>query len=350
MSAVSELKLSPKAAEVARKILGPAGNGTTVPEKTEGAKVKKQSANAKLQGRYPATTRSVLRKKPADSAVRRNASVDSSCSSESSSSSSAASAMTTESSRRRRRMAKGSVGVSSVKVVPDDGVEMAVPAVSLQMKRCDWITPHSDPLYISFHDQEWGVPVHDDHKLFELLVLSMALAEHTWTSILSKREMFRKLLDDFKPSTIAIFSVETLLSLNNTHGQPLLSEPKLLDIVDNAKQVLKIQEEFGSFSNYCWRFLNHRQMRNGFRYARQVPTKTPKAEYISKDLLRRGFRSVGPTVVYSFMQVSGMVNDHLTTCFRYNGCNTSPNEVNPSCIEAKEADQLTRVLETTRLL
>lgn len=178
----------------------------------------------------------------------------------------------------------------------------------------------TDPLYMSFHDEEWGVPVHDDRKLFELLVFSQALAELSWLAILHMRDIFRKLFDQFDPSSIAQFTEKKLLSLK-VNGNLLLSEPKLRAIVENAKQMLKIQQEFGSFSNYCWRFVNQKPLRNGFRYGRQVPAKTPKAELISKDLMQRGFRCVGPTVVYSFMQVAGIANDHLISCFRYQECN-----------------------------
>ncbi|GAB4839396.1 hypothetical protein Ancab_028920 [Ancistrocladus abbreviatus] len=292
-----------------RKILAPAGNRASFSEETtETTKAKKQSTNAKPQ-RKPAmamtTTRPAVARMPQNS-LRKNASVDSSCSSDSTSS---LSSVSTKSGGSRGRE-KPNNGMNPVKVVPV-GVQISIPVVSSRpIKRCDWITPHSEPLYVSFHDEEWGVPVHDDQKLFELLVLSLALAEHTWISILSKRDIFRKLFDDFNPASIANFSEETLLSLS-TQGKAPLSEPK-------------IQEEFGSFNNYCWRFLNNRPIRNGFRYARQVPVKTPKAELICKDLLRRGFRCVGPTVIYSFMQVSGMVNDHLITCFRYEECNTNP--------------------------
>ncbi|KAL6982792.1 DNA-3-methyladenine glycosylase I [Sarracenia purpurea var. burkii] len=184
-----------------------------------------------------------------------------------------------------------------------------------------------DSLYTAFHDEEWGVPVHDDTKLFELLVLAQALAEFTWPAILNRRNIFRKLFDNFEPSSIAKFTEKRLFSMK-ANGSTLLSEPKLRAVVDNANHILKIQQEFGSFSNYCWSFVNHKPVRNGFRYARQVPVKTPKSELISKDLMRRGFRCVGPCVVYSFMEVAGLVNDHLVTCFRYRECD--------KCVEKDE--------------
>ncbi|EOA36004.1 hypothetical protein CARUB_v100220021mg, partial [Capsella rubella] len=177
------------------------------------------------------------------------------------------------------------------------------------------------PIYVLFHDEEWGVPVRDDDKkLFELLVFSQALAELSWPSILLKRNDFRKLFEEFDPLAISQFTEKRLMSLR-VNGCLILSEQKLRAIVENAKSVLKVKQEFGSFSNYCWRFVNHEPLRNGYRYGRQVPVKSPKAEYISKDMMQRGFRCVGPTVIYSFLQASGIVNDHLTACFRYQECN-----------------------------
>ncbi|GMH23765.1 hypothetical protein Nepgr_025608 [Nepenthes gracilis] len=318
MSIATEIQLPTKSVKDARKILDQDGNGARIQEKTATKQGKKQSANMKKQRKPPARA---MVPEILDPSLRKNASVESPNSSDSHSSSLSAASASRRSSRAR---VKPNRAINSVKVVPC-GPETAIPIISGPIKRCDWITPHSDPLYRSFHDEEWGIPTRSDRKLFEFLVLSVALAEHTWLSILSKRDAFRELFDDFNPSSIANFSEETLLS-RNTHGPALLSEPKLRAIVENAKQMLKIQDEFGSFSNYCRRFLNHRPTLNGFRYAHQVPVKTPKAEFISKDLMRRGFRCAGPTVVYSFMQVSGMVNDHLITCFRYEQCRPNPKE------------------------
>ncbi|XP_019156232.1 PREDICTED: uncharacterized protein LOC109152981 [Ipomoea nil] len=207
------------------------------------------------------------------------------------------------------------------KVVPDGAVAAAMsPMAPVPLKRCDWITPNTEPHYACFHDEEWGVPVHDDAKLIELLVLSQALAELTWPVILDRREALRRLFNSFDPSYVANLDEKKLMIGN---GNRLLSEAKLRAIVENAKQLLKIQSEFGSFSNYCWRFVNHQPLRGRFQYARQIPAKTPKSEFISKDLMRRGFCCVGPTVIYSFMQAAGLVNDHLVTCFRYNECSSN---------------------------
>ncbi|VVA95321.1 unnamed protein product [Arabis nemorensis] len=255
----------------------------------------------------------------ADSSVTSNfsASTDD-YSSSSSSSERSSSVKTTNSGKFTPSKRNGLTKVSNV--VDVAGVVDNSPEIPGPVKRCHWITPNSDLIYVLFHDKEWGVPVREDKKLFELLVFSQALAEFSWPSILHKREAFRKLFEDFDPSAIAQFTEKRLMSLR-VNGCLILSEQKLRAIVENAKSVLKVKQEFGSFSNYCWRFVNHKPLRNGYRYGRQVPVKSPKAEYISKDMMQRGFRCVGPTVIYSFLQVSGIVNDHLTACFRYQECN-----------------------------
>lgn len=304
-----------------RAILGPTGNRVRASEDP------KQKTEVPKKPKKPAP-------KIAEPVIRNNASVDSTCSSDSSTSS-AISAKKMENSRRSVTVKRN--GVKNMKFDPHASAEIpeASPVNSGPIKRCDWITSNSDPLYISFHDEEWGVPVYDDRKLFELLVFSQALAELSWPAILNKRDIFRKLFDNFDISSISQFTEKKLLSLK-VNGSLLLSEPKLRAIVENAKQMLKVQQEFGSFSNYCWNFVNHAPVRNGFRYARQVPVKTPKAELISKDLMQRGFRCVGPTVVYSFMQVSGIVNDHLLTCFRYQQCNAdAKKDLKPKIEEMK---------------
>lgn len=200
------------------------------------------------------------------------------------------------------------------KVVGDDGLGLPL------RKRCAWVTPNAeDPLYANFHDEEWGVPLHDDYKLFELLSLSVALAELTWPTILNKRNLFREVFLDFDPISVSKLN-EKKIGAPGTSGSTLLSEIKLRNIVENARQVCKIKDEFGSFDKYIWGFMNHKPLVNKFRYPRQVPVKTSKAEAISKDLVKRGFRGVGPTVIYSFIQVAGLTNDHLVTCFRFQEC------------------------------
>lgn len=297
-------KPQPTAKPVAelRAILGPGGNRVAVGKEDPKRQSKPQKPRKPSAAEVPA------------SAVRSSASVDSTASSDSNSNSSSASSV--KKMAKCRRTVKSVVGATVARPV-SPGAEDG--GVSGPLKRCDWITANSDPLYTSFHDEEWGVPVHDDRKLFELLVFSQALAELSWPMILQLREVFRKFFANFDPSCVAHFDEKKMLCVK-VNGKPLLSEPKLRAVIENAKQTIKIQEEFGSFSNYIWSFVSHKPIRNGFRYARQVPIKTPKAEVISKNMMQRGFCSVGPTVIYSFMQVSGMVNDHLLSCFRYREC------------------------------
>ncbi|CAN8293171.1 unnamed protein product [Cochlearia groenlandica] len=181
------------------------------------------------------------------------------------------------------------------------------------LKRCAWITPKSG--YVAFHDEEWGVPIHDDKKLFELLCLSGALSELSWTDILSRRQLLREVFMGFDPVAVSELNEKKL-----TAAISLLSEVKLRSIIDNSRLVCKIIAECGSFKKYMWNFVNNKATQSQFRYRRQVPVKTSKAEFISKDLVRRGFRSVSPTVIYSFMQAVGLTNDHLIGCFRYQDC------------------------------
>ncbi|CAN1835857.1 Probable GMP synthase [glutamine-hydrolyzing] [Linum perenne] len=290
-----------------RAVLVPAGNRARVPEES-----KRKNEAAK----HPPTITKTVASKVVPAAVKSNVSVDSVSSSDESFSSSG--------SKGKKKNVKPRT--ANVSTSPRSGNEStdAPPKQEGPPKRCDWITPNS----------KWGVPVHDDRKLLELLVFSQALAELSWPEILHLRHIFRKLFDDFDATLIAQYTDQKLLSLR-LNGHLLLSEPKLRAIVGNAQQILKIQQEFGSFSSYLWRFVNNQPVRNGFRYARQVPAKTPKAELISKDLMQRGFRCVGPTVVYCFMEAAGIVNDHLLTCFRYHECNIPITECNPSQGEAE---------------
>ncbi|XP_021896505.1 uncharacterized protein LOC110813605 [Carica papaya] len=309
MSVAASPQSSPKQVTQPRAVLASTGNRVRLLD----LEWKTQALKKPQRQRKPVT-------KVPESAVRNNFSVDSSASSDSSSSSSSSSAKKTVA---KRTVAKRS-GLKTMDVVPRGvGVADVSMKVSGPVKRCDWITPNSDPLYISFHDEEWGVPVRDDDtRLFELLVFSQALAELSWPTILSKRETLRELFHNFDLCSIAQFSEKQLLSMK-VNGSLVLSESKLRAIVENAKLAFKVQQEFGSLSNYFWRFVKQKPIRNGFRYGREVPVKSPKAEQISKDMMQRGFRCVGPTVVYSFMQVAGIVNDHLLTCFRYHHHTTS---------------------------
>lgn len=219
----------------------------------------------------------------------------------------------------RRRQSVSRPEKIAAKVIPN-GELLNLPEQQRDGKRrCSWVTPNTDPRYAAFHDEEWGVPVHDDKKLFELIVLSGALAELTWPAILSKRHIFREVFMDFDPVLVSKLNEKKIVAVGST-ASSLLSEPKLRAIIENAWQMLKIIEEFGSFDRYCWSFVNQKPIISRFRYSRQVPVKNPKADVISKDLMRRGFRSVGPTVIYSFMQAAGITNDHLISCYRFEEC------------------------------
>lgn len=313
MSLATKLQQSAKPVRESRQILGPTGNRVRVSERPECKRNNKELLKNAQKPRIPScglTKVAVSKNVTTKIAVENNVSRDSSCLANSSQSGSSVKSVQSKPRVKRNYL------LNSAKVVPD-GVNAPV----VPLKRCDWITPNSDPLYTSFHDTEWGVPVRDDNKLFELLVFSAALAELSWLAILHKRDIFRKLFDNFDPESVSKFSDDKFLSLKE-NGSIILSVPKLRAVVENAKQIVKIQKELGSFSNYCWRFVNHKPVRNGLRYARQIPIRTPKAEVISKDMMQRGFFCVGPSVIYSFMQVAGIVNDHLSTCFRYHECNS----------------------------
>ncbi|KAF2310390.1 hypothetical protein GH714_008946 [Hevea brasiliensis] len=161
-------------------------------------------------------------------------------------------------------------------VVSDGSLESPPPSCGSQTKKsCAWVTPNTDPCYAAFHDEEWGVPVHDDKKLFELLVLSGALAELTWPAILSKRHIFREVFADFDPVSVSKFNEKKIIAPGST-ANSLLSEVKLRAIIENARQILKVIDEFGSFDKYIWSFVNYKPIVSRFRYPRQIPVKTPK--------------------------------------------------------------------------
>ena len=179
--------------------------------------------------------------------------------------------------------------------------------------RCPWAG--SDPLYVAYHDGEWGVPSHDDLHLFEMLVLEGAQAGLSWITVLRKREGYRKAFAGFDPVRVARFGprdVERLL------GDPgiVRNRLKVESAIGNAKAFLALQEEAGSFAAWLWAFVDGKPVASAFREMREVPAKTPLAERISKELLKRGFRFVGPTIVYAYMQAVGLVNDHLASCPR----------------------------------
>lgn len=199
------------------------------------------------------------------------------------------------------------------KIVPLDS--KIKPAV--EDRRCSFITPNSDPIYVAYHDEEWGVPVHDDKMLFELLVLSVAQVGSDWTSILKKRQDFRNAFSSFDSEIVANFSDKQMVSISSEYG---IDINRVRGVVDNAIRILQIKKEFGSFDKYIWGFVNNKPFSPQYKSGHKIPVKTSKSETISKDMVRRGFRSVGPTVVHSFMQAAGLTNDHLTTCHRHLHC------------------------------
>src|ERR1700676_312208 len=182
-------------------------------------------------------------------------------------------------------------------------------------KRCSWVNP-DDPLLLEYHDREWGVPVRSDPKHFEVLVLSGAQAGLNWSLVLKKREGYRRAFDSFDPERVARYSEKQTRSLL-ADPHIIRNRMKIEAAVRNARAFLKIQEEFGGFDSYCWRFVDGRPKLNRWKTMRQIPATSPESDAFSRDLKHRGFSFVGSTVVYAHMQAVGMVNDHLVVCFRY---------------------------------
>ena len=180
--------------------------------------------------------------------------------------------------------------------------------------RCAWAG--SDPLYLAYHDQEWGVPVHDDRLLFEFLVLEGAQAGLSWITILRKRDAYRVAFDQFDPAKVAAYDDAKIEALLQNPGI-VRNRLKLRAAVLNARGVLAIQDEFGSFAAYLWAFVGGQPRRNAWTSMREIPAQTDESRAMSKALLKRGFKFVGPTICYAFMQACGLVNDHTVDCFRY---------------------------------
>ena len=178
--------------------------------------------------------------------------------------------------------------------------------------RCSWA---SNELSIRYHDEEWGVPAHDDRKLFEFLILEGAQAGLSWDTILRKRENYRAAFDDFNPERVAAYDRRKMQALLRDPGI-VRNRLKLASAAQNARAFLKVQGEFGSFDRYIWQFVGGKPKVNAWRFSRQVPASTPQSDAMSKDLKKRGFTFVGTTICYAFMQAVGMVNDHLIGCFR----------------------------------
>jgi len=180
--------------------------------------------------------------------------------------------------------------------------------------RCPWAT--NDPLYIKYHDEEWGNPVYDDETLFEFLILETFQAGLSWITILRKRENFRKAFDNFNYIKIAQYDQKKIDSLLSDAGI-IRNKLKINATISNAQAFMKVQKEFGSFSNYIWGFVEGKPVINYFKSMNELPATTPLSDIISKDLKKRGFKFVGSTVIYAHMQATGMVNDHLTTCYKH---------------------------------
>ena len=182
------------------------------------------------------------------------------------------------------------------------------------MKRCEWA--NRSELEQFYHDEEWGVPSHDDRSLFEFLILEGAQAGLSWSTILRKREAYRKAFDNFDAQRISRYSEQDVSRLLADAGI-IRNRLKINAAIANASAFLRVQEQFGSFDRYIWQFVNGRPVQNSWERMTDIPSSTPESEAMSRDLKKRGFKFVGPTICYAFMQAVGMVNDHIVGCFRY---------------------------------
>lgn len=184
-----------------------------------------------------------------------------------------------------------------------------------EKKRCLW--PGARPHDIVYHDEEWGVPVHDDRKLFEFLVLDAFQAGLSWTTILKKRENFREAFDNFNADKIASYNDDNIQELLQNSGI-IRNRLKIVSTISNARLFLEAQKEFGSFDSYIWQFTGGKTLKNTWKTMQEIPVSTTESDAMSKDLKKRGFKFVGTTICYAFMQAAGMINDHTIDCFRYN--------------------------------
>jgi DNA-3-methyladenine glycosylase I len=182
-----------------------------------------------------------------------------------------------------------------------------------EIMRCPW--PSDDPLMIAYHDTEWGVPLHDDRKLFEFIVLDAFQAGLSWKTVLHKRDNFRKAFDDFDAKKIAKYGEKKVQSLMADAGI-IRNQLKIRATIQNAEVFLAIQKEYGSFDKYIWQFAGHKTIHNKWKELSQIPARSKESDAMSKDLIKRGFRFAGSTICYAFMQAAGMVDDHLMGCFR----------------------------------
>jgi DNA-3-methyladenine glycosylase I len=181
------------------------------------------------------------------------------------------------------------------------------------LQRCEWAG--EDPLYVAYHDTEWGVPVHDDRKLFEMLILEGAQAGLSWITILRRREGYRRAFDGFDPTVVAEYGDDKVAALLSDSGI-IRNRLKVQSAINNARRFLDVRGEFGSFDAYVWRFVDGQPIQNAWRSVDEIPAKTTISDALSKDLVKRGFSFVGSTIMYAHMQATGMVNDHVRSCFR----------------------------------
>jgi DNA-3-methyladenine glycosylase I len=184
------------------------------------------------------------------------------------------------------------------------------------IKRCQWLGSSADELYINYHDEEWGEPIHDDRLLFEFLILEGAQAGLSWFTILKRRENYRAAYDNFEPHKIAKYNTKKKESLLQDSGI-IRNRLKIEASVANAQAFLKIVEEYGSFDRYIWQFVNYKTIYNNWKNLSEIPAETQESKEMSKDLRKHGFKFVGPTICYAFMQAVGMVHDHTQDCFKY---------------------------------
>ena len=184
------------------------------------------------------------------------------------------------------------------------------------MKKCGWVE-NAGEFYQEYHDKEWGVPEHNDKKLFELLILEGAQAGLSWSTILKKRKNYKKAFDNFDPKKVSNYNEKKFKELMENSGI-VRNKLKIKSTIQNAKVFLEIQKEFGSFDKYIWSYVNNKPIKNKFKQMKDLPAKTEISDKISKDLKKRGMNFVGSTIIYAFMQAVGMVNDHQINCFRYN--------------------------------
>ena len=183
--------------------------------------------------------------------------------------------------------------------------------------RCDWSL--SDPIYVDYHDREWGVPVRDDQKQFEFLVLESAQAGLSWLTILKRREGYKRLYEDFDPERVVKFDEARIQSMLQDEGI-IRNRKKIESSVNNARRFLEVREQYGSFCNYLWGFTDGKQVLNHFTKLSEIPATTALSDLIAKDMKQRGFQFLGSTIIYAHLQATGLVNDHLVDCFRHREC------------------------------